>query len=176
MGNYLEQPLFNVWTRVETLLASLLVRRRRFVFCAYPPLYILRLLLIFFYFVVANCQRKPVTLRSLPTPTYFSQDRHPSRVHQFYLVNHFCLFYSKFFYFNCSIIFFRVRRLKFLEYIRRLQVNKCLERRRVNSRHVTPQTPKGPTHERDVSSTCKFFLFDNSIHIIIIKCQQQELS
>ena len=41
---------------------------------------------------------------------------------------------------------------------------------------VTPQTPKGPKHERDVSSTCKFFLFDNSIHIIIIKCQQQELS
>ena len=42
--------------------------------------------------------------------------------------------------------------------------------------NVTPQTPKGPKHERDVLSTCKFFLFDNSIHIILIKCQQQEIS
>ena len=41
---------------------------------------------------------------------------------------------------------------------------------------VTPQTPKGPKHERDVSSTCKFFFFDNSIHIIIIECQRQGLS
>ena len=25
--------------------------------------------------------------------------------------------------------------------------------------NVTPQTPKGPKHERDVSSTCNFFFF-----------------
>ena len=41
---------------------------------------------------------------------------------------------------------------------------------------VTPQTPKGPKHERDVLSTCKFVFFDNSIHIILIKCQRQEIS
>ena len=46
----------------------------------------------------------------------------------------------------------------------------------IYSMSVTPQTPKGPKHERDVLSTCKFFLFDNSIHIILIKCQQQEIS
>ena len=92
MGDYLEQPLFDVRTRVETQLAPLLVQGHRFVFYAYPPLYIPHLPLIFFYFAVVDCQSEPVTLRALPTPTCFSQDRHPSRVRQLYLVSHFSLY------------------------------------------------------------------------------------
>ena len=120
MGDYLEQPLFDVQTRVETQLALLLVQGHRFVFYAYPPLYIPCLLLIFFYFAVADCQSEPVTLRALPTPTCFNRDRHPSKVRQFYLVSHFCHYCSKIFYFGCSINFLIVRQLRSLKYIRRL--------------------------------------------------------
>ena len=59
MGDYLEQPLFDVQTRVETQLALLLVQGHRFVFYAYPPLYIPHLPLIFFYLPLLIARANP---------------------------------------------------------------------------------------------------------------------
>ena len=108
MGDYLEQPLFNVWTRGATQLALLLdegiasssVQILHYIYLASS--------LIFFYFAVVDCQSKPVTLRALPMPPCFNQDRHPSRVRQFFLVSHLCLycfsFFFLFFYFICCSV------------------------------------------------------------------------
>ena len=42
---------------------------------------------------------------------------------------------------------------------------------------VMLQTQKDPKHEKkNLKGTCRFFLFDNSIQIIYIKYQYQELS
>ena len=104
MGDYLEQPLFNVRIRGATQLASLLDEGLASSF-VHILLYIyLTSPLIFFYFAIVDCQSEPVTLRALPTPSCFSQDRHPLRARQFYLVSHFCLYCGFFFFFlSCSV-------------------------------------------------------------------------
>ena len=57
-------------------------------------------------FFVVDCQSELVTLRALPMPSCSSQDCHPSRVCQFYLVSHLCLYCFSFFFFSCSMKLF----------------------------------------------------------------------
>ena len=99
IGNFPEQCLFNAWTCGTTQLALLLEEGAASSSMYILPYIYLASLLIFFYFTVVDCQSELITLKTLPTPSCFSQDYHLSRVRQFYLVSHFCSYCFSFFIF-----------------------------------------------------------------------------